>query len=507
MTISVSAVNFGPILDGTVEILPFTVFIGPNNTGKSFLSTLIYAAETRRASFRVTTGRDSSMQRQLLGNLRNAVKRHLRRPGTDLHRIFSSMPRTSQAALVDLAREELKAYARNLQAELERCLGGTIDDLASATRPADSAMELSVRESLVGWSVRLIYSDPDMDVQVSLPPHRKIFEWADEEAYSQLQRYFPERENGPGLEISGLPLRRMDDLLEQLISLFLPQILESLRGYLFRGFPRSRHYLPAARSGIMQSHKSLAAFLVRSAPLVGLQEMEVPQLSGTVTDFISQLLNLDVSRRRQPRATLTANSRLAAVADELESKVLHGKIEIRPAPSGYPEILYRVGRMEAPLVRLSSMISELAPVVLYIRYVLAPGDHLIIEEPEAHLHPESQREFARALADLLALHVNITLTTHSDYLLTEINNLIRERTVAHVTGTESPPGSIPAARVAAYLFTRREGQRGTAVESIAVSESEGISDEEFSRVTEEIYHEAANLQYKIIQAVGSGNEE
>ena len=35
--------NFGPIAEGTVELRPFTVFVGPSNTGKSYLATLIYA--------------------------------------------------------------------------------------------------------------------------------------------------------------------------------------------------------------------------------------------------------------------------------------------------------------------------------------------------------------------------------------------------------------------------------------------------------------------------------
>ena len=35
--------NFGPIVDANVEVRPLTVFVGPGNTGKSYLATLIYA--------------------------------------------------------------------------------------------------------------------------------------------------------------------------------------------------------------------------------------------------------------------------------------------------------------------------------------------------------------------------------------------------------------------------------------------------------------------------------
>ena len=34
--------NFGPIRKATVDVKPMTVFVGPSNTGKSYLAMLIY---------------------------------------------------------------------------------------------------------------------------------------------------------------------------------------------------------------------------------------------------------------------------------------------------------------------------------------------------------------------------------------------------------------------------------------------------------------------------------
>ncbi len=39
----ISVENFGPIREGTVEFKPLTVFIGPNNSGKTYMATLMYA--------------------------------------------------------------------------------------------------------------------------------------------------------------------------------------------------------------------------------------------------------------------------------------------------------------------------------------------------------------------------------------------------------------------------------------------------------------------------------
>ena len=78
-------------------------------------------------------------------------------------------------------------------------------------------------------------------------------------------------------------------------------------------------------------------------------------------------------------------------ADVLEREVLDGQIRVKRAPAGgYPDFVYqpRKSKEIIRLARASSMVTELAPiVVVFLRGVIARGDMLIIDEPEAHLHP------------------------------------------------------------------------------------------------------------------------
>ena len=39
--------NFGPIAKARVDVRPLTVFVGPSNTGKSYLAVLLYALRSR----------------------------------------------------------------------------------------------------------------------------------------------------------------------------------------------------------------------------------------------------------------------------------------------------------------------------------------------------------------------------------------------------------------------------------------------------------------------------
>ena len=73
----------------------------------------------------------------------------------------------------------------------------------------------------------------------------------------------------------------------------------------------------------------------------------------------------------------------------------------------------------------SSSIKSLLLLDLYIKKMAQPGDLLIIDEPELNLHPSNQRKIARLLAMLANNGVKVMFTTHSDYLMNEINNLIK----------------------------------------------------------------------------------
>ncbi|MCY3660922.1 MAG: hypothetical protein OXG36_18110 [Caldilineaceae bacterium] len=42
-SIRLEASNYGPIVDAKVDLRPLTVFVGPSNTGKSYLAILVYA--------------------------------------------------------------------------------------------------------------------------------------------------------------------------------------------------------------------------------------------------------------------------------------------------------------------------------------------------------------------------------------------------------------------------------------------------------------------------------
>lgn len=72
----------------------------------------------------------------------------------------------------------------------------------------------------------------------------------------------------------------------------------------------------------------------------------------------------------------------------------------------------------------SSSVRSLLDIGFYLRHIAQKGDILMIDEPELNLHPENQRRLARLFARLVNTGLKIFITTHSDYIIKELNTLI-----------------------------------------------------------------------------------
>ena len=125
-------------------------------------------------------------------------------------------------------------------------------------------------------------------------------------------------------------------------------------------------------------------------------------------------------------------------------------------------------------------------LLIYLKYLVKPKDLLIIEEPEAHLHPKNQVILAEILAELVKKGVYVLITTHSDYILDKINNII----LRHIK--EKDESCLPPEEVGVYLFSLDE-HLNARVSRIPITKEYGISQEEFSKVAYELYEERESL--------------
>ena len=95
------------------------------------------------------------------------------------------------------------------------------------------------------------------------------------------------------------------------------------------------HYLPAARSGIILSHRVISSSLVANAARAGLDPFPaLPTFSGLVADFMEQLILYEEQH--------TPDNLIRDFADTLERDMLDGQIRVkRAAAGGYPDFVYQ----------------------------------------------------------------------------------------------------------------------------------------------------------------------
>ena len=108
--------------------------------------------------------------------------------------------------------------------------------------------------------------------------------------------------------------------------------------------------------------------------------------------------------------------------------------DLRPASGVGRDYEFLVKKYKGgPDVRLTDIgfgVSQVLPVLI-LCYYAPEGSILILEQPEAHLHPKVQTELADVLIDVVKnRNIQIILESHSEYLLSRLQRRIAEKEIA-----------------------------------------------------------------------------
>lgn len=484
--------NFGPIAEGNIQIRPLTVFVGPSNTGKSYLATLIYSLHRYFAAdldespygypWRISSSKlideivsDPDVQKDIGAWISSLTE----------HNDMPSFPEPVENVIRSIV-EETKDMEVLIEREIYRCFGiETIRELIR--RPRAQAAEVIVD---------LHQLDERYNMRYRLGIRRNEFKVTGKVTGSKLP--VPDLARSP----DGSFLHRK--LLYSLHGAskrdgFDPRLLTTLAGMtrnaLTSSLRRRAYYLPADRTGVMHSHQVVVSTLIQNAANAGLRPaVNVPTLSGILADFLDQLIQM--ASRHGSKSSKKGDS----LASRLEETVLQGGVNIDVSDANYPHFFYRPRGWKAklPLMRSSSMVSDLAPMVLYLRHIVRPGDVLIIEEPESHLHPAMQIEVIRCLADMVRSGIHVVVTTHSEWVLDELAYMVMNSRLK-VSGQATQGNTIDSLyphQVGAWLFRDHETSEGVFVEEIEIDKS-GLFPSGFDRVAVDQHNRWAEAASKI----------
>lgn len=282
-------------------------------------------------------------------------------------------------------------------------------------------------------------------------------------------------------------------------------VLEQIRSVVFylNDNIRDIYFLPASRSGLYQALNAftpIMAELTQNRFFIQNKKIELPSLPEPLSDYFIDLSTLKTSN---------LNKEFDAVINLLEDDILHGKVEY---DDDAKKIIYSPHGLDLKLdlSEASSMVSELSPIVVFLRHIINNkfqslddsrfGGYqyylyqrererktgklhsiLFIEEPEAHLHPEIQVKIMGVFTKLIEFGIKIIMTSHSNYMLNKLNNLILSKDISD-------------SKIAVHHLIR--GVNGCIVnEKMSISD-EGIFDENFTFITRQLYDERMDILEK-----------
>ena len=389
--------NVGPIDNAELELGDLTIVAGRNNTGKTYLVYTLYGFLKSWENWSGPAFRPN--------RIRAAIRARRVEPYPTFEQISDQVADNGQAeVLVErdaLNRERMEVIGAVTQLFSKEGLASNfsspLEKFESASIGVKLGREFSWSDQPVGGTERddtrwIRYDGKTLAVVVRPPGSRK--------------RQHP------------VALRRR--LWRRYLRFLLPEL------------PSDPFVLSAERFGISLFYRELD---LRKSQLVDLLQ-KYGDSKGKDDDFPFVLIDETVSRYARPVKDNIDYTRSIPDLRRERSEVYDDGFfnDIKGFMNGYyvassDSIEFRSvargdRRFAIPLHLASSSARGLSDLYFFLRHVARRDHLLIIDEPESHLDTANQILLARMLARLVRTGLRVLLTTHSDYLIKELNNLI-----------------------------------------------------------------------------------
>lgn len=365
--------NFGKIEEASVEVAPLTLFVGDNNSGKSYMMTLIYGLLTM----------DFLLDNFEIDEDSDAYKRCCE--------VVRKMIPEENAQEYCLSSDQIKLFENLINETIENNKDSFLLSLFNKEMNAQKIEIIFVDNCQMKFYISN-YDDGSKLIRISADPMNCGHE-QDVVEYAAREDDFAE--NGSGY------------------TFFIAHIMQSmLQGGIFRRDERKCLYFPTARTGFMLTYKTLIGNAMKEK--FTLEKTRKNLLTKPTSDFLRELSSMDTSVEIQD---------YCSVCEFMEKRVIDGHIAVSDAPT--QDVLYTpVGEKQSlPLYVTSGVVTEMTPLILFLKYVDLTT--LLIEEPEISLHPQLQWQMARVLIRLSNMGLPVFVTTHSDLILQHVNNMIK----------------------------------------------------------------------------------
>ena len=388
--------NVGPVDDAKLELGDLTVIAGRNNTGKTYLVYTLYG---------------------FLREYRNLKRVIIRSPTLDAHLLEVTSLTVSEIEKKLL--EEGRLEWENDRDAIELLHTQLFQEMSKRfSETGFPGVFNSSSDFFKDATLRVDFSsDYSSEGAIGVPIERSILwcHFKGKKIELELKSLEPERELevDPGEIFHWVKYTYLDSIF---------QVPYTLLG-------RPIHILSSSRHSISLFFRELDS--ARSQVVRSLQQIEDDD--GWDSHRISELLR-QTSRYPLP---IQENIDFARELPELDPKaekedlqlalenIIGGRLEVEDDEVRFISTKSDTRSFDIPLHLASSSVWEMTNLFFFLGLLERRGDHfLIIDEPESHLDTANQIQLTRLLARLVNAGTKVLITTHSDYIIKEINNLV-----------------------------------------------------------------------------------
>lgn len=368
--------NVGKLKKAKFELKPLTIFIGKNNSGKTYATTALWALINYLKNLDVI----------------NFISSDLRKKYNDLFKSifidlnFGNNVNVNVNVLVESA--EIKKIQEVINKRLVKESKKILNNAFRFSHFENSKLKL-LNDTFKDVNLNLSVKNLDIDgfYQITIKHNEININYETGVIVNTTSR---------------------DELIESINKIFWDYIAKL--SYSVNEFSElwRNIYIPAARTGIVLNLNNIISGPFRR------QLFSKDDLERKTNDFTQPTLNFALHLN----SLLSDNDKEYTYLKEL----MGGKIKINSLTNRY-EYLPNKTDKSIPLSASSSLVTELTPMAI-LGADSVRKDFILFEEPEAHLHLEAQREMAKALVKMVNKGKKILITTHSDTFLQQLNNLI-----------------------------------------------------------------------------------
>lgn len=452
--------NFGKIKSAEVEIAPFMLFVGDNNSGKSYLTSLIWGLQNygRTGFFSAKNMKKSQHYSKVFewisDNIRNAVNEQY--------------------------NVKLKEYGINIQNLINDCLDF---EKKSFVKWLFNTDEVSIDKMQV--------EIPDLEsveVDFHTIQNKKVLESDGDttERVEIIMQVIQHKKRSRAVCLAS----SFDEIYDKHNIDFLMSVL----CYSILGMNYAKDtsiYLPASRTGFMLT-KDIINQVGRDNTFNDNQESAVTPFTRPINNFLTVINNLS-------QYSPVKSDKYNSIIQYIECNMADGVLDVSDLPNREVRYIPNGRSKSLPLRVVSGVVTELSPLLLLLKYNRTISN-MFYEEPEIGLHPQLQSSIARVLCRLVNTKTNVCVTTHSDLIIQHINNMISlKNNVENVDLMEkygyTQEDLIDYRKVRVYQFNT-EGSRTrkkTVLEEIECDDN-GFAVPTFNDALDKITNEAYNIQ-------------